>query len=114
MRGGTLRRIITIQQGTPSTDSEGNAILTWSTLTTTAAAIVPTRAVDIQVAAQRDERITHQVTIRYRTGLPNPASLRFVYGSRYFFVKGITDVEERHRQLVCDCEEIVSSQTGAE
>lgn len=106
--------MVTIQQGAPTSDSEGNAQLTWSTLTTAYADISPARGDQLLSAAQRDEKITHQVTIRYRTGLPAAGALRFQYGARYFFVKSIVDEEERHRQLDCLCEEIVlPSETGA-
>lgn len=114
MRGGALRRPVLIQQGAAGAGTEGDASLTWSTLTTAWASISQASAEAIQSAAQRDERITHQVTIRYRSGLPNPASLRFVYKSRYFFVKTIVDVDERHQELDCHCEEIVVAVAGAE
>lgn len=106
--------MVTIQQGTPSAGTEGDALLTWSTLTTAYADISPARGDQLLSAAQRDERITHQVTIRYRTGLPAAGALRFLYGTRQFYVKSITDEDERHRQLDCLCEEIVvPSETGA-
>lgn len=115
MRGGSLRRPLTIQQGTPATSSEGDAELTWSTLTTAFADISPARGDQLLSAAQRNEKITHQVTIRYRTALPAPGALRFLYGTRAFYVKSIIDADERHRQLDCLCEELVlPSETGAD
>lgn len=72
--------------------------------------ISPMTAQQLMAAGQTEEKITHQITIRYRTNLTPRMRLR--YGNRLFEIKNILDPLEEHRELDILCEEIVQGQVS--
>lgn len=108
------KKPLTLQQKTVTPDAEGNTTFgPWNTVTQLFGTINQLSAQEMLLAEQRTERVTHAIVIRYRSGLPPPRDLRFIYSGRYFEVKSITDPDESHRFLNCQCEEIVTTQTSA-
>lgn len=49
--------------------------------------------------------LSHRVTGRYRSDVT--VDTRIVYGTRELFVKGVQNVGEQNRELVCYCEEAI-------
>ena len=49
---------------------------------------------------------THLVRLRYHSGVTTKT--RLTYGSRYLYVRGIQNVNERNEEQLLACEEIVS------
>ena len=91
----------------------------WTDIDTLWAAITPTGGTELALAAQTAEKITHQITIRYRTDL-SPVKMRFLFPSvrpdqpdRLFNIHMIIDPNEAHEQLNCMCEEYVVQALGA-
>ena len=117
MRGGQLNRRLHLQQLTSTTDADGYTNETWTDLAVVWAGIEPARGVEDYEAAQSQERITHQVTIRWRPDVT--ARMRFLYSEtptgilRIFLIHTMLDPAEGHRELDCMCEEFVTSQIGA-
>jgi SPP1 family predicted phage head-tail adaptor len=103
MRAGTLRRQITIQSRSSTPDTFGQSVRTWSNLVTTWADIEPLSGRELEVARAVQPEVTHQVTIRYRTGLTDV--MRIVYQGRYFNINSILDVGMRHEILQMLCTE---------
>ena len=117
MRAGELNRRLHLQQLVSTTDSDGFTNETWSDLAVVWAGIDPLRAAESYQAAQSQENITHQITIRWRSDVT--ARMRFLYAEtttgiqRIFLIHTMLDPLEAHRQLDCMCEEFVTSQVGA-
>lgn len=107
------KKPLTLQQKTDSVDADGNTSFTWSTYASLFGTISQLTASEMLLAEQRTEKVTHSIVIRYRSALPPTRNLRFEYAGRTFYVKSITDPDESHRFLDCQCEELVTTQTGA-
>jgi SPP1 family predicted phage head-tail adaptor len=78
----------------------------WATVATVRAAIWPTSAKEQKEAAAPVMTMTHQIRIRYYSGLL--ASYRVKFGTRYFSIVSIVDREERHVQMDLLCREVVA------
>lgn len=111
---GTLNRHITIQQGIPASNTEGDASLNWTQMDDVWAMIAPASTQDLLLAAQRGEEISHNVTIRYQKQFLPPQNLRILYQGRIFFILGAMDPGEDHTMLVLKCQEYVTTQKGAQ
>lgn len=100
---GELRSRITIEQLSDTPDGIGGKIRTWSTLKTLWAYIEPANASERYFAQRVEDNITHKVLIRYTTGLDT--SMRIVYKTRKFQIKGLKEVENKHRFIEISCME---------
>lgn len=107
MRAGQLRhRVIVV--GPPLTqvpDGNGGYVETLTVKGERWATIAPATAQDVerQVPAGLQGQVTHLVTMRYVAGITLESVV--VFGARRLRVKGLQDVDERHRELVLACEE---------
>lgn len=116
-RAGTLNRRVRLQQVTMTSDSEGVSGENWTDLDVVWAHISPIGGLERIQAAQTEEKITHQVTIRWRKDVTG--HMRFLYtetagaSTRLFYIKNMLDPDEAHREIDCMCEEIVTTQVGA-
>lgn len=113
IRAGLLTRRVSIQQGKPGSDAEGNATLTPTAFADVSADVATPTTQDLLLAAQRGEQLTHMVTIRYRKQFPAPQNLWVIFQGRTFYVLGVTDPDEEHTQLVLRCQEFITTQVGA-
>lgn len=112
LRTGALRRRLTIETGTVTSTVEGDPLTTWKSIGDVWASIEPAGAAEQQIAAQRGETIDYDVTLRFRSDLPPPGLLRFIYQGRVLFVRSMMDPGERRRWLNFACEEQAVTQTG--
>lgn len=108
MRAGQLNRRVRLQGRQTTVSADGFSIENWVDIATLWAGLEPVTAREVMQATQETEKITHQVTVRYRTGMSN--QLRFRYGSRVFLIHTLLDTNESHRELICLCEESVMGQ----
>lgn len=105
MRAGTLgRQRVTIERRVGDVDSEGNPSTTWSPLATVWAAVEPLNARQALVAMAEQTRVSHQVSIRYRSGVDQDARIRL--GTRLLSIESVIDTSERHQELVLLCQEL--------
>ena len=117
MRAGSLNRRLHLQQLTSASDADGFVSETWTDLDLVWASIEPVQGIEGYEAAQSQERITHQVTIRWRSDVS--PKMRFLYSAtaggiqRIFLIHSMLDPSEGHRELDCMCEEFVTTQVGA-
>ncbi len=96
---GSLRHRIGIQSASDSQSSSGESSPTFTTVATVWGKIEPLSGRELFLAQQTMADSTHKVTIRYYSGL-SPKD-RFAFGSRYFNIQNISDVEERNRMMIC-------------
>jgi SPP1 family predicted phage head-tail adaptor len=94
MRAGSLRHKITFQQLTVANDSYSHSTETWTDQVTTYAAIWPMRGTERMESMRLDQEVTHKIRIRYKRDL-HP-KMRIKFGTRYFNVRAIINVDERN------------------
>ena len=101
---GDLRRRVTLQQrSSEAANSYGQASTSWTDVVSTWADIQPMNGRELMSAQAQQSEVTHQVEIRYRTGvLPR---MRVVYQSRVFEIQSVIDVGMQHRRLTLMCSE---------
>ena len=100
MKAGTLRHRITIQTRTETQDAVGGYSESWATLTgngSVPAAIWPVKSVEASDAMKLENQVTHQIRIRYRSGITTKH--RIIFGSRTFSIVSIKNWEERNIYL---------------
>lgn len=100
---GRLRHRVELQSQVRVDDGAGGAATAWQTQAMLWAAVVPHRGGEAVDADAPAGRITHDVWVRYRTGIG--PSMRFALGVRRFEVRAVLDAGERRRYLRCLCEE---------
>ena len=107
MHAGLLNKRITIQTRTSTQDASGQPLETWTTFATVSANIKPLVGRDYLAARQLVDELTHDVTIRYCSGiLPK---MRIKYGDRYFeIVAPPIDKDERREWMYLKCKEVVT------
>ncbi len=102
LSAGTLRKRITLQQQSPSVDSYGQQITTWSDVATVWASVEPSVGREL-IAAQAvslDQPTT--ITLRWQPALANPkavAAMRAVYNGRIFNIHSVENEAERNTLL---------------
>ena len=105
IRAGRLRFAVTIQVTTDSTNSLGEPVESWATMTggSVQADIEPISGREFQAVQMIAAETTHKVTIRYLSGVT--PKHRVLYGSRVFDILAVRDVEERGRVMELLCRE---------
>lgn len=105
MKAGSLRsRIAVVRAVLSGQDSYGTEIRTPTTFANWWAAIKPTTGRNAAFAMTFAPTVSHTITIRYLAGLLPTDQIQ--YGSRLFIVNGVTDPEERKREMVLYCTEV--------
>lgn len=105
IRTGALRHRIALQSADRTGDGGGGAVETWTDVADVWARIAPTSGNERVLAEAITGQVTHEITIRFRSGV-RPA-MRFRFGARLFEIAGVLDIEERRRMLRCLCRELL-------
>lgn len=106
MRAGKLRHEIDLEQYSETQDGTGDPVKGWTAFASGVwASIDPLTGREAFAAAQVLASVTHRVRLRYVAGVNS--KMRVKYGSRYFRILEVKDLEERNRELELLCEEIV-------
>ena len=106
-RIGNLRYKVDLQGPTRTADGAGGYTEAFTTKAQLYADIRPQNALESYRQGQLQEKVTHKITIRYRSDIN--ASYKIVYESRTFHIKGIKNMRERDRFLELLCEEGVAA-----
>ena len=108
MEAGRLNRRITIEQKSVTRDSYGGESITWATVATVWAAVLPIRGQEYVSIRQAGAELTTRFLIRYREGV-TPA-MRIVYdGAHYDIVEVINPQDGReHLELMAMAEAVAS------
>lgn len=106
MRAGKLRHEVTIEQYSESVSTKGDPVKSWSDFATGVwASIEPVSGREAFISQQLLASVTHVVRLRYLSGVS--PKMRVKYGSRYFRIEVVRDLEERDREMVLACTEVV-------
>lgn len=102
MRAGSLRVRLTLEEPQATPDGGGGATITWVMVTAIWGALRPLSRRERTDAGGRISEVTHDITIRHRTGVG--PQMRFVHDGRRFEILAVLDDESR-RRIVCHCRE---------
>lgn len=100
---GDLDKRITLQSKVQTSDSMGGFVETWIDEATIWAAIWPVSASETIQAAQMVMTISHRIRIRYRSTIE--PSWRIKFGTRFFAVVSIINLNEAGKYLDLICKE---------
>ena len=104
MRAGLLNKRIDIETNTDSPDSFGYMAASWAALASSLpATITPLRGDERVRGAETGGEVSHKVTIRYLAGVTPKHRIKF--GSRYFDIQSVINVQERNRMIELMCVE---------
>ena len=98
---GELRRRAVLERLERTPDGGGGVTESWVEEAELWAAIRPLGGDERVVGDRIAGRLSHEITIRYRTGV-TPA-MRFRSGNRSFMIESVFDDGERHAWLKCLC-----------
>lgn len=110
MTVGKLRHRITFQRENSTDDGSGGFTDPWAnptTVTTVWAEVKPMSARERLHSAQLDNPITHEIRIRFRSGLSETD--RIVFENRILNIRSIIDPDERSRWLMISAVENVAT-----
>jgi len=116
MRAGTLRRRLIIESPDRQRDSYGQNSPVWQELATVFASINPLSGKQLAMALARTitSTATHEIRMRYTRQIPLKVGvhrLKVVAESgrpRIFTLNAVLDVDDRHREWVLTCTEVVA------
>jgi len=100
---GKMRYRVKIESATNTRDAGGGLAQEFSPVRIIFANIKPKNANSTYRQGILQEKVTHEITIRYMTDIDTNS--RITYGGRSFAVNGIINVDERDRFLTLLCEE---------
>lgn len=106
LRAGRLNKRVAIQEVTRTSDGGGGVTEAWATITngTVWARVSPLEGTERFQAQQVQGTLTHEIEIRYRSGITT--DMRVSYDSRFFYiVQPPINKDERGESLVLICEE---------
>lgn len=99
MQAGRLRHRIEIQVASTADGSFSKSqSVNYSTVTTVWGEIRPLTGKEFVHGRANDAQVTHEVTIRYYSGLTPRHRLKF--GTRIFNIVQLRDIEERNRMMI--------------
>ena len=105
IRAGRMRQRITLQTVTENRGVDGSITSSWADTATVWAVAEPLEGREYWAAQQVNAERTTKFRIRYRSGVV--PKMRVSYDSRTFDIVSVVNVEERDRELVLMCEEVV-------
>ncbi len=104
MRGGKLRRVVTIQAPTVAQTGTGNPRPSWATFAANVFARIEESSGKEQIqAGQVNPQRPATIYIRYLAGVTS--GMRVMYGARTFEITSVINVNERNRELDLTCVE---------
>ena len=105
MRAGRLRHRGVLQQVTETRDAHGGVTETWTERARPWVSIKPLHGREAMYANQVDSNITHEIRMRYDSGI-TPA-MRLSCRGRTFEFLSVANIDERDRELAIMAKEVV-------
>lgn len=107
MRAGELRCRLVIENPQRVSDGAGGADVSWVEVATVWANVQPVSAGETRSVGQRAEKITHRITLRYRSDVT--AAMRLIGMGRVFEIEAVVNEAERDQWLICSCVEGITA-----
>lgn len=100
---GKMRYRVKVERATNTRDAGGGLSQSFRSVATIYANIKPKNANSVYRQGMLQEKVTHEITIRYMKNIDTNSKI--TYGNRSFAINGIINVDERDRFLTLLCEE---------
>ena len=100
---GKMRYRVKVERATNTRDASGGLSQSFGSVATIYANIKPKNANSTYRQGMLQEKVTHEITIRYMKNIDTNSKITF--GTRSFAINGIINVDERDRFLTLLCEE---------
>jgi SPP1 family predicted phage head-tail adaptor len=107
MTSGILRKRVTFQAETPTSDGAGGYALVWTDVITVWADIKPSSGNKYLIDGHLEGHITHRVTMRHVPGITT--DIRMSCNNRLFNIRAVLNPDESNRWLELLVEEGVAS-----
>lgn len=102
-----LRHTVLLQAESSTSDGMGGQVKAWTTEATIRAFVKPKSGTERIFATRLDSTLTHDVFMRYRTGVVAPK--RLLFKGRPLQIRAVINIEEADRWLQLQCEEGVAT-----
>ena len=112
MRAGKLRHRVDILEKSATRNEFGEEVIQWAVQETFWAAIEPLTGREYLDARQATIETSHRVRLRPGRQVRIQADQRVRYGERVFLVVSVADIDERGRELVLMCRELLPEVTA--
>jgi SPP1 family predicted phage head-tail adaptor len=96
-----LRHRITLQEKDRTGDGGGGHDVDWVVVARPYAYIKELSGYEKFVSQQRQSEVTHDITIRYRSGVT--AGMRIEYRAKTYNIQAVLNIEERDVWLILKC-----------
>lgn len=106
LQAGFLRHSVTIERPPATLDDAGEQTGAWTKVIDMRASIEPLSGRELQLAREMFADQTHRIKAYFTPGLD--ATMRVKFGTRYFNILSVLNIEERNRWLQIECQEIVA------
>jgi SPP1 family predicted phage head-tail adaptor len=106
MNPGELRNRLMIQSRVVTRNTYGEEVASFLTQGTIWGKVSPLNAREYFMNQQAQSQVTHQVTIRYFSGLRT--DWRILWGTRVFDIRSIINPDERNEEQILLCTEFVT------
>tara|TARA_Y100001937_G_scaffold50340_2_gene70007 strand:+ start:502 stop:831 length:330 start_codon:yes stop_codon:yes gene_type:complete len=104
---GSMREQITIQTIGSTRDTGGGISSNYSDSQTVQASVKPVNGKEVFAQGKLQDRVTHEIMIRHNSSVT--AKDRIKFGSRFFNIRSVINVDERSRYMKILAEEGVAS-----
>ena len=101
-KAGRMRRKITIESDTPTQNTYGEPIESWSTYATVWASVEPLNGREYFNSQQTAAEISTRFRIRYKSGIT--PDMRVVLDSNNYDIRSIINVNEHNKELILMCD----------
>ena len=95
-----------MQSYTPARDSFGSEVEHWANVVQVWASVEPLTGKEFFAAQQLNAEITFKVIMRHRPGIK--PEMRVIFGARVFEILAVMNTEERNKQLILLCKEVLN------
>lgn len=109
MRGGLIRRRLTIQRASSTANSLGEPVQSWTTLYSAWGSVDAVSAQERFASGSQQElaTVTHRIRLRYRDDKVIKPTDRVSFDSKVFDIESAVDPDGRRRELLLLCRELV-------
>lgn len=102
---GKRRNLVKLQKAVTTPDEYGDLPVTYQTIATAWASIRPLSGRELINAQQVSSEVTHEITTFFNQQI-TPRG-RVVFGDRVFHIKSKTNPDQREKDMVLICQELV-------